>query len=37
MKRGQFQWEYLRQGPALWHVRISRIQPPPPPATAGNA
>jgi uncharacterized protein (DUF2249 family) len=25
MKRGQFAWEYLEQGPDLWRVQISRI------------
>ncbi len=25
MKRGQFAWEYLEQGPELWRVKISRI------------
>jgi uncharacterized protein (DUF2249 family)/hemerythrin-like domain-containing protein len=27
MKRGQFAWEYLQQGPNLWRVQISRIAP----------
>jgi uncharacterized protein (DUF2249 family) len=25
MKRGQFSWDYLEQGPELWRVRISRV------------
>jgi uncharacterized protein (DUF2249 family) len=29
MKRGQFNWEYLRQGPDLWRVRIARVAPGP--------
>jgi uncharacterized protein (DUF2249 family)/hemerythrin-like domain-containing protein len=27
MKRGQFNWEYLQQGPEVWQVRISRVKP----------
>src|SRR6185437_2119649 len=27
MKRGQFAWEYLQQGPDLWRVQIGRISP----------
>jgi uncharacterized protein (DUF2249 family) len=27
MKRGQFQWEYLEQGPETWRVRIARVEP----------
>ena len=23
---GQFQWEYLEEGPEVWRVRISRVQ-----------
>ena len=26
MKRGQFHWEYLQQGPDVWRVRIARIE-----------
>jgi uncharacterized protein (DUF2249 family) len=26
MKRGQFHWEYLQEGPDVWRVRIARIQ-----------
>lgn len=28
MKRGQFSWDYLQQGPDLWRVRIGRLDPP---------
>jgi uncharacterized protein (DUF2249 family)/hemerythrin-like domain-containing protein len=27
MKRGQFAWRYLQQGPDLWRVQISRVAP----------
>jgi uncharacterized protein (DUF2249 family) len=27
--RGQFSWEYLKQGPETWCVRITRIAPAP--------
>lgn len=26
-KGGQFNWEYLQQGPEFWRVRIARIAP----------
>ena len=26
MKRGQFDWTYLQQGPDLWRVRIGRLE-----------
>jgi uncharacterized protein (DUF2249 family) len=26
MKRGQFDWTYLQQGPELWRVRIGRLE-----------
>ena len=25
MKRGQFSWDYLEQGPQLWRVRIAKL------------
>jgi uncharacterized protein (DUF2249 family) len=28
MKRGQFRWDYLEAGPAVWRVRIGRIERP---------
>ena len=31
MKRGQFSWDYLEQGPAVWRVRIGRVAPAPQP------
>jgi uncharacterized protein (DUF2249 family) len=36
MKRGQFSWEYLEQGPDLWRVRIGKIERQPP-AASGQA
>jgi uncharacterized protein (DUF2249 family) len=27
MKRGQYRWDYLQEGPDLWRVRIGKIQP----------
>lgn len=29
MKRGQFPWDYLQEGPDLWRVRLARIAPAP--------
>lgn len=29
MKHGQFNWDYLQQGPEIWRVRISKIAKPP--------
>jgi uncharacterized protein (DUF2249 family) len=29
MKRGQFSWDYLEEGPQLWRVRIARVAPAP--------
>ncbi len=29
MKRGQFRWDYLEEGPNVWRVRIGKIQEPP--------
>jgi uncharacterized protein (DUF2249 family) len=26
MKRGQFDWTYLQQGPDLWRVRIAKLE-----------
>lgn len=26
MKRGQFQWDYLQQGPNVWRVRIAKVE-----------
>jgi uncharacterized protein (DUF2249 family)/quercetin dioxygenase-like cupin family protein len=28
MKRNQFQWDYLQQGPDVWRVRITRVEAP---------
>lgn len=28
MKRGQYSWDYLEQGPSVWRVRIGRVSPP---------
>ena len=27
MRPGQFRWDYLQSGPALWQVRIRRVAP----------
>ena len=27
MKRGQFSWDYLQEGPDVWRVRIGRVGP----------
>lgn len=26
MKRGQFSWDYLQEGPDVWRVRIGKIE-----------
>jgi uncharacterized protein (DUF2249 family) len=26
MKKGQFRWDYLQQGPDVWRVRIGKIE-----------
>lgn len=28
MKKGQFSWDYLEQGPQVWRVRIGKITSP---------
>lgn len=30
MKRGQFSWDYLQEGPDLWRVRIGKVTLPQP-------
>jgi uncharacterized protein (DUF2249 family) len=27
IKRGQFSWDYLQEGPELWRVRIAKLAP----------
>lgn len=34
MKRGQFSWDYLQEGPDQWRVRIARVAAAPAPAAS---
>lgn len=34
MKRGQFSWDYLQEGPDLWRVRIAKLPQPSAPAAS---